>query len=108
MFAKESNRSLRTDAADARVEVRPDQDRGVDEFFSRQTEGSEILIEIQEFGWHRARSAARREEFCRRDREEPHEPGRAEQERIVIFRACRPGLPFTREVGSLGLSFAGR
>src|SRR5438093_10577221 len=108
MFPEESNRSLRTDAADAAVEVRPDQDRRVDEFFPRQTEDSEILIEIQEFWRHGARSAAGREEFGRCDREEPHEPRRAEQERIVVFRAGRPGLPFAREVRSLGLSFAGR
>src|SRR5213593_3825268 len=108
MFPEESNRGFWTDAADAGVEIRPDQDRRVDEFFPRQTEGSEILIEIQEFWRHGARSAAGREEFGRRDREEPHEPRRTEQEGIVILRAGRPGLPFAREVRSLGLSFAGR
>src|SRR5437016_4020000 len=108
MFTKESNRGLRADAADTRVEVRPDQDRGVDEFFSRQTEGSEILIEIEQFGRHGARSAAGREEFGRSDREEPNKPGRAEQERVVVLRAGCPGLPLDQEVGSLGLSFTGR
>src|SRR5438093_9238397 len=96
MFPEESNRGLRTDAADAGVEIRPDQDRRVDEFFPRQTEGSEILIEIQEFWRHGARSAAGREEFGRCDREEPHEPRRAEQERIVVFRARAPQPPWRR------------
>src|SRR5947199_9136488 len=108
MFPEESNRGFWTDAADAGVEIRPDQDRRVDEFFPRQTEGSEILIEIQEFWRHGARSAAGREEFGRCDREEPHQAGRAEQERIVVFRAGRPGLPFARAVRSWGLSLAGR
>src|SRR5436309_12730705 len=108
MFPEESNRGFWTDAADAGVEIRADQDRRGDEFFPRQTEDSEILIEIEEFGRHGARSAAGREEFGRRDREEPHEPRRTEQEGIVILRAGRPGLPFAREVRSLGLSLAGR
>src|SRR5437016_14682577 len=108
MFTKESNRGLRADAADTRVEVRPDQDRGVDEFFSRQTEDSEILIEIEQFGRHGARSAPGREEFGRSDREEPNKPGRAEQERIVILRAGRPGLPLARKARGLGLSLTGR
>src|SRR5436309_14339105 len=107
MFPEESNRGFWTDAADAGVEIRPDQDRRVDEFFSRQTEDSEILIEIEQFGRHGARSAPGREEFGRSDREEPNKPGRAEQERIVILRAGRPGLPLARKARGLVVSLSG-
>src|SRR5436309_13318241 len=107
MFPEESNRGFWTDAADAGVEIRADQDRRGDEFFPRQTEDSEILIEIEEFWRHGARSAAGREEFGRRDREEPHETRRTEQEGIVIPRAGRPVLPFSREVRTWGRTLAG-
>src|SRR2546427_4484707 len=100
---------LRSDAFDPFVEVRPHEDRNVDELFPCDGQGAEPRIELDDLRPRRSRSSETGKELRPGDRKEPRDSRRAEQEGIVVFRAHGPrealagqprclGLPLTRRL----------
>src|SRR5207249_5862485 len=107
-FVKPLHRTLGPDSFDAFVEVGPDQDGDVDQLFPRQPKMREILLEIEDLGGNRPRTALARQEFSRANRQEADHARGAEEQRIVIFRSRGPYCTLTREECGLRLPLAGR
>ena len=97
---------LRADPFYPSVEVGADEECNVDELFAGKTEGVEILIEVQDLRRHGPRASLARKELRRFDRKETHEPRRAEEERVIVFRSRSPGVAALGEERSLGFALA--
>src|SRR6059058_3136441 len=107
-FTKPLHGALGPDSLDAFVEVGPDQDGDVDQLFPRQPKMREILLEIEDLGGNRPRTALARQEFGRANRQEADHARGAEEQRIVIFRSRGPYCTLTRDERGFRLPLAGR
>ena len=85
-------RLLRPDSLDAVVEIGADEDREIDERLARDAPAVEQPIELDRLRHDRAERPLARQKLFAGDREEAHEPGRAEQQRVVVFARGGPDV----------------
>ena len=89
----ERQRLLRADALDAVVEVGADEQREIDERLARDATAFQQASRSIVSGTIGRKVPCARQEFLSRDRKEPHQPRRAEEQRIVVLARGGPDDP---------------
>src|SRR5215468_4888625 len=79
-----------TDPFHASVEVGADEDTQIDELQARNTEHGEHAIQVNELRRDRTKGTAAWKKFLAGNRQEPHDPRCAEEQRIIVFAGRRP------------------
>src|SRR5207249_11899073 len=88
------------------IEIRPHEDRDVEQLLSRETEVLQVLFKIRDLRRYGSGATLAREEFSRADGKESDHSRRPEQEGVVILRTRSPHVAALREECGLRLPFA--